>query len=262
MGFLQEGDPARYHLATTESGLDIAVHKKALPKPSDIDTRQASRLARYLKLPGDLVLPSADHEWGFGPVLRQIESPHPDWVLYSCDLPQGQQRNIGKTGVAQSTTLSLLFELLEREGKETDSVVQQHQTVNVMVNGIGVPEGFGLIAHLNPPLLSWLGENMSDPVSEVITDAMIKSFHKMYGSKPSIYDAREFYVDWQESGLLFTSVPRAFFNTARGTVIPGMGYDMTTNNSDFPHQQLSLLVGLAKIEELATGEYFRKAPQA
>ena len=111
-------------------------------------------------------------------------------------------------------------------------------------------------------LEQWLTENMSEPVSETVVEAMMKSYHRMWKTRPSPFDRHQFYVNWQEPGLLFTRVPMATLNSDRDGFKLGRGYDMSTNNSDLPHQQLSLLVGLAKIEELATGAYFRKVPQA
>ena len=262
MGYLREGDPARYHLATTPNGIDVAVHKQAIVKPTDINRNLVDNLARNFGVPHSFTFPSPDREWGFGPVLTQVDSPNPDWVLYSCDLPQGKPGGINRKSIATSATLSVLFGALEQEGKETDSPIQQHQIIDAMHVSLGDSEGFGLIVHLNPPLIQWLTENMSEPVSETVVEAMMKSYHRMWKTRPSPFDRHQFYVNWQEPGLLFTRVPMATLNSDRDGFKLGRGYDMSTNNSDLPHQQLSLLVGLAKIEELATGAYFRKVPQA
>lgn len=258
MGYLREGDPARYHLATTPNGIDIAVHKQAIIKPTDVDKSLIDNLTRNFGMPHYFTFPSPDREWGFGPVLRQVESPNPDWVLYSCDLPQGKPGAINRSSIATSATLSVLFRALGQEGKGTSASVAQHQTVNSMNSSLGDLEGFGLIVHLNPPLIQWLAENISGPISETVVEAMMRSYNKMWKTKPSLVDRRDYYVDWQEPGVLFTRVPMATLNSDRDDFKIGRGYDMSTNNSDLPQQQLSLLVGLAKIEEMATGEYFRK----
>lgn len=256
MGYLKEGDPARYHLATASDGLHVAVHKKAIVEPSDINRRQVDTIARYFGFPHSFILPSSDHEWGFRPVLRQTESPNPNWVLYSCDLPQGTAYHINKKDYATSATLGLLFDLLEEPNKETDSPVQQQQTIDLRPS---FDSDSLMIAHLNPPLVQWLRENISESIGDVVSKAMMKSYDRMYRSKDHPPIHRRFTIDWVEPKWLFLGVPPFANLNSNMDSRTGHdeGYDIVANNVDLPHQQLSLLVGLAKIEELATGAYFR-----
>jgi hypothetical protein len=257
MGLLREGDPARYHLATTPDGIEVAVHKKAILAPADINKRDVEFFKRCYGMPQSFTFPSADREWGFEAVLSQQESPNPDWLLYTCDLPKATAGKLNPKLLATSATLSILFDGLSHEDCATDASRFQYQSVSRMDAMLG--GSFELIVHLNPPLLDWLQKNMSESLSDTVVDAMFKSFRKMNKSRYPM-PKQDYYMEWQEPGLLFTRVPGTTLNAYREEYRKGLGYDMSTNNSDLPQQQLALLVGLARIEEMATGKYFRKVP--
>ncbi len=79
MGYLKEGSPARYHLATTGEVIQIAVNKKIVLRASNFSPRLTEEISKTNNLPDLFIPPSSDREWGFGPILREEQSENPEY---------------------------------------------------------------------------------------------------------------------------------------------------------------------------------------
>lgn len=260
MGYLKEGSPARYHLATENHGLLIAVHKKSIPSEDCYDPDQTEKVAEQNDLPEDFIPPSSDREWGFGPVLREEQSLNPEFVIYTCDFPKRGKENSDEIW-STAATLMLFFHALNFS-KESGSEVKQNLAVRMVLDRKKSYYGAGLGVELYSPLTIWIERNFNQERQISVKETMINAFHQMWNNQGDqhVFD-RDFNVSVTKPDLVHLSVmgdacsldPDEFIHN-------GYGYDLTPHNTDSPIQQLSLLTGVAKLEELATNRYFRKDP--
>ncbi len=259
MGYLKEGDPARYHLATNEEGLLIFVHKKAVPIASDFRANIVEAIAQRNNIPDLFLPPSADREWGFGHVLREQNSDNSDFISYVCELPKSFPPDGNPDRVfGVTSTLMLLFDALNLRN-DTNSQTKQNLMVQMAVDRTRDAYGSPISIKLFSPITHWIGEHATQRIKERIGDSMFEAFSKMWNTDGEF--GNQFRVGINHPNLIHLAV----FGDACGLDPEyidkkSLTYTLVPHNTDSPIQQLSLLAGVAKLEELATEKYFTQNP--
>jgi len=268
MGFLHEGDPARYHITPTETGIAVAVNKQTIPNFKIASAGRMDEIARYLKIP-PFIKPSSDHEWGFGPVFKETQSPNPDFVLYSCDFPhvfdKKQYNADGISAVLQS--LSSLFTFIGFSDGISNSPVEQQMDIDLDLDRSATLYVAPISAEIYSTLVKWMRNNLNDSVASQIKESMKIGYLNMWNDKVYTPHVSEFRLFWNNPKWLILAVPgdaadlgpnmHQIYDESENET----GYRMTPHNVDSPHQQLTLLTGLAKLDEIATDGYYKKDPK-
>lgn len=259
MGYLKEGSPARYHLSTTETGLTVAIHKKVLPKASDYRKGDPDFFGSLNKIHDVFIPPTPDREWGYGEVIREEESEHPDFVLYSVDFP----KHFSADGISDrvygvAASLKLLFDAVNFK-PETTAKEKQNLMVNLALDRTREVYGSVIGVDLYSNFTNALG-NATTNLEEKVVSAMVNSFKLMWGDNK---------LDLRYSFLARIMPPKDFHLAVFGNSC-GLDTDvddrlsdtikLIPHNTDNPVQQLSLLAGVARMEEFVTNNYFRKNP--
>ena len=267
MGHLSEGDPARYHITPTEKGIAVAVNKQTLPNFEITTQERMDEIARYQGIPS-FIKPSSEHEWGFGPVFKETQSPNPEWVIYSADYPHifKKDRFSADKAIALSQSLSTLFTFVGFSENTSSSPVEQQMDVDLGIDRSATFHGAPIGAEVYESLVKWMRANLDDDTAIQIRKSMQRGYQNMWNDHDFTPDFSDFRLFWNQPKWLFLAVPgdaadlgphmyHIFDESENET-----GYRMGPHNIDGPHQQLSLLSGLAKLDELATNGYYKIDP--
>lgn len=241
----------RYHLRSSGKEVSIAVHKKALPKEREL--KRLSYLGRNLEVPRELKFPSGQDAWGFGPVLV-FQSTDSDWLIYSADLPPTGLGMPNDNVYATSATLAILFESLNWNEYHTGTSRDQLLKVSLELNREKRFYGANIHVAVGDSLAKWISGNLDNGVKEALIDTMQTAFNKMRKTKVS---KEEFKVSFDEPKYIHLDCPgnrTGLDPTEMFSDDPNTGYVLTAHNSDSPVQQLVLLSGVAKLEEIASAE--------
>lgn len=254
--------PAWYKLDSDKGTVTIDAHKKAVPTSSSLDLERISRLQKLLELPEPFLHPSSDREWGFGPVLAQLENQNSDWITYKCLLPHPKANGEIDWDRLYSTaaTLQLLFRHLKQTRPETNSAIPQMLVIDLFLRERGVLYGSSLEVNIEPALCGWINQNAgNDKTEQIISRSMRESFKRMLG-KLEEFDHWYFSASLRDPKWIHLSCP----GNACG-LDPSdsyyhdhsldQGYELLPHNTDNPWQQLTLLSGLSKIDKLASKNY-------
>jgi len=277
MAYLKEGSPARYHLAPTPTGIEIGVHKTAAAILTEIKPDIENSKVEDLKLVHSFIPPSKDRPWGFGEIIKTDESENPDWVLYSLDFPpllgkKGERSN-HEPQIAVSATLDTLFTRLwiaDIDIKDNYAKQQMHIKNGVFKldeSALGVRLGYPIGAVLFEDFVRWSRQHSSVNLRKGVENTMKSAHARLWGGekKATRLLASEFNMNWVEPKWLHLSVSgnacgleaemdERYLDTEEDL---DSGYRLTPHNVDGPVQQFSLLSGLAALEEMAVGQYYK-----
>lgn len=183
------------------------------------------------------------------------------WVSYHCPLPiykkQGEKHiSERSTSTAVRTTLSILFELLNLDPEE-DTKYEIPQLV--VVDNFLVQEernGSSLSAIITPAMIPFLSNPESDSLKSIEEVMRTADEHMWQEKKRSKLFESDFRVHFYKSPKIHLSVQgdACGLDPAHYSGI-GCGYRLVPHNVDSGIQQLSLLMGLARLHELGRSFY-------
>jgi hypothetical protein len=264
MSKIQEGEPSRYHLGTSSTTIDIAINKGVAPDASGFPIKDMDVIRKYLQLPQEFILPSPDREWGFGPVLKLVDSPNPGWLIYQATLPDGISSKDDNDAFQVAATLGILFHDLNTTDRISNSTVPQNLTVSLN-SGRNWRDGNPIWVTINKPLVRWINMHLESALAPAIENTMTEAFNRISGNRST--EDQKYYrnkIKFRMSAPKFVSfdVPGdASLNSGTALIYENSnlkGYELSSHNVDRVVSQLTLLTGIAKLEELAFGNCFEK----
>jgi hypothetical protein len=210
---------------------------------------------------------AVEEKWGFGSVIMTEAGIRPDWVQMKLILPLigrplREEKN-DKIAVCNwplafsaAATLKLIFEVLVAFPAET-TISSSQLTVIEGMNVAADLNGGAFSVLLSRRLIEWIrkqigqGDWLND---EKTAKTMRDSFYFMFPPEDNGLFDSEFHVWVRRPKWLNLSVPgNACGLDPEDYSNPDShnGYSLLPHNVDTPLQQLSILIGLAKIHELA-----------
>ncbi len=275
-------EPGWYHLRTEGAALLVDIHDSAVPTADTVDPQQARWAQEALGLPEPLIFPSQDSEYfGFGPVLTEVGNDAPNWTTFRGELPvvaggklfaEDDFGDLSDTlgylircdyekAYPFAVTLNFLFKQLKKGEQSSDSPVPQHLHIG-MTNREEGPYASAIDADVLTPLARWIHTNVDTEPGNEIAKAMMTAFEHMRGQREP-YQEWDFRVDFRSPKWVNLTVPgnACGLDPDRESDESDIAYRLTPHNTDTPVEQLTLLFGLAKLEELAIADYRRVLAQ-
>ncbi len=261
----RESIPAWYEIGIHEkTTLIISIHPKALTlfdilKP---DSPIVAHFKKKFELP-DFIMPPVER-WGFGEVMQRVADER-GWTTYHCPLPvykklRQKENSDWSTAAAVRSTLCVLFGLLSFcPDEDTDYRVQQLIIVDnfLVENGLN---GGSLTAILTPAMTPFLSNPDADSLKSIQKAMQTADEYMWQDRKRSELFTRDFRVFCYEPTRIHFSVsgdacgldPASNDGAYRDE---NRGYRLVPHNVDSGMQQLSLLMGLARLAELGRSKY-------
>lgn len=275
MANLIEGSPARYHLATIPGVIQIAVNKSVMLTPTAFSRELTSAIQEELKLPEPFNPPSADKEWGFGPIIQQNEQPGSEWVIFNAGLPDV---DIDQTrAFAVAATLGLVLSVLNQSDIESLAQSPQYSKVELS-NSRGGFNSNPMYVGLFEPFVSWIKDKTEEEMTPPVLESMRSALAKLRPQSASFLQDRirlrkshtglvNFYAPGDATALgSFERPEYESTGSTEGPISAGfkrtLKHGLSPKNLDHVYSQLVLLAGVAKLEELATGGYFKSSQTA
>ncbi len=150
-----------------------------------------------------------------------------------------------------STSLNILACSLSLFDKNVDSTFPQLLTFEVASR-----RGYcGISGEISIPLKKWLASSPDKSHLTEIVSAMKTAYKKMYGQNIGIVREHSFDVRINDGGLIINCPGNACgIHPSDWHFKDGEGYKFSSHNVDTPAQQLTLLVGLASLHDIARKE--------
>lgn len=198
--------------------------------------------------------PPTEGSWGFDDSLSLGKSAQPEWILWEFKLPKIRS----KDGVGESSTkgiaalrcsLHVLFLILSMVKEETNSSEKQLIVIDSISLPIGDRRCSGSIdAVLTPTAISWLSKQPTGHIEEIVESMKRASEYMWEGvTRTNRFgaecDGRFIYLDIP--GEACHLYPENNHNPKSEE-----GYSMSCHNTDSSLQQLTFLVGLARLHVL------------
>ncbi len=191
--------------------------------------------------------------FGFREQFKKVSSPDPNWNVYEAALPNLRADN--SDDLALRASLSVIFNSLSLyEGTTTSPLPQLIVSEGLRIE-LG-PHGSALAATLTPAVCQWL--HMQPDNSELVSvvDTMMKADDCLWPNKRVSVRRHEFQARCGQPKWLHLQVPGNacgldpddYFNES-----PDVGYQLSPHNVDFALQQLTFLMGLARLHDLVRG---------
>ncbi|NMC36652.1 hypothetical protein GYA49_06470 [Candidatus Beckwithbacteria bacterium] len=244
--------PAWYSLDTTENRFLLSVHKQGIIGSAEYYQLLINFLYSHINTQCPFIPPSADHEWGFGPIISEYQHPSlSDWLIYECSLPTPQ----GGEEYRVASTLSMIFRQLSEIKHPTNSNFPQMLEVHIDVDSSG--RQHSIFVKIRPALSRWLDFNAGKGRELDIIKVMREVYILMRGSVEYIRKSnlnatiRSCEIKLVCPGNGCWLAPAA---TPYGQRV-GEAYEMTPHNIDDIVQLLTLTVGVAKVDKLALEDY-------
>lgn len=199
--------------------------------------------------------------WGFGgTIARKISNDRETLV---CPLPKALR--VGNINYHDeepesddqklydlTASLHLVFNKLYRCPFSHDSGVRQSNSPLHVISGFnpGVSQGLGINAGLSPTVCRWLSTQPEGQIKEIVA-SMKRDYRFMSGERSHIWDD-EIWAKVQRPDRLILRCPgnAACLTPEQTSIRPLEGYELCPGNVDSPIQQLTLLTGLAQLDQL------------
>lgn len=259
-------EPGRYHLRTEEDALLLDVHESVVPDADSPAMQGTEHRRKAMGIADGFVYTSPDSDrLGYGGTLEEVGNGAPGWTTFRGELPE-ISRGIGMTDHRRAypltTTLEVLLGHFRVTEHDSDSLVPQYQTLLALRNDREAL-GYGHMVHAEvlPPLVRWIHDNLGEGREEAVADAMREAHGRMSGGE-DLYGPYDFRVALKPPKWIHMDVPgdacgldpeSGGFGGRDGET--DGAYRLIPHNTDTPLQQLTLLYGLAKLEELAVEDY-------
>lgn len=230
----------------------IRIHKKALYLLGKLkpDSPIVVHTPKALRIP-EFIFPT-EKKWGFGEVLEKEEESK-EWVSYNCRLPIVDFKGDDRSHYAVRATLQVLFIVLSFPDRETDCSMPQL----IWIEGMGVEEriyGATIVATLTPTFVKFLSCSITEKMCRETEGAMRDAHSRLWPDKKINRLFRgDFNVVVRERGALHLNVPgnACGLDPDHHRYADGDGYRLLPHNTDGSTHQLTLLVGLAKLHDIA-----------
>lgn len=260
---IEEDIPAFYEIGTDNQGaiLKVLIHNKVKDDLRDILSNPHSPLIGGLQeefqLPS-FVPPVGGKEGGFGNVLKIVEGNCSDWTELNCPLPQRSADKLTPGDVKNlrsvSATLRVLFTGLNILDTDTGYHLPQLMTLNVFCR-YGF-HGGSIEGDFSRRLINWFSRGLSEQLCREIVSEM-RNADKYIDKRavPLLSDVRVSYSPPKWVTLYCAGTGSDLVDLGPVSVNDvedlGSGYSISSHNCDGPHPQLVLLMGLAKMHDLA-----------
>lgn len=200
--------------------------------------------------------------WGFGEVLREIPCEQNGWVAYRATLPVVKSVTRGDRlkyvdwnplGRLRAT-LDVLFNALWLFDGDTGLQLPQL----IIINSMAVTASGAISAVLTPAMILFLAKQDEGQDFKSVVNTMRRTDEYLWQEEgnPNPYSISQFHVILQKSKFLHFCVPGDACgldpdsHSYSGDSL-AKGYSLVPHNVDNGIQQLSLLMGLAKLHSLA-----------
>lgn len=202
-------------------------------------------LQKNLQIPS-FILPTQKF-WGFGRVLRRVESKNEKEVSLQCKIPRSKK--LWERAYSVSASLQVLFSVLDifHYENKTDSKFFQLVAIDAMVTE-RKDWGGAINISVSPALCRWLNRQEDGLHSAEIAEVMRVVHERMMGKKFSkffrftAWFRQPCWVNLECPGNACGLDPEGYENSYMDE-----GYSLYPHNTDSPVQQLALLAGIADI---------------
>lgn len=198
--------------------------------------------------------------WGFGATFRTLTIDQSDWLVVECKLPFGENKKAKDC----ARTLALLLQAARFCENEIHTSSQNQQLLVVTgLLGEDTQSGWDLSLDIGKKLFAWTLANSKQMNKEII-DEMKKVWMRLEGRRTLKHWAEDkFQAYLHPNGGLYLQVPgnAADLCPAIGSELGSFddlkesdhynGYCLVPHNIDSPLQQLSLLAGVLKLQDVA-----------
>ena len=210
---------------------------------------------------GDFIFPSA-LPWGYAPVFMDYPSPIPDWHRIICELPcfidaNGEiMEHAWVRGREIIASLWFLITCLENIRDDTHAQIPPYQSLELVVSG-GCDDHslrYAIGAGISDACCNWITSHQNAPEIGTITTFMQNAYCRMYRLKTiDRYSANTCCAKVRSECSISFDAPgdRCGIGTYTNHR-QRFGIEMYDHNVDTPVQVLTLLVGLAKFNQLAS----------
>jgi hypothetical protein len=263
-----EAIPAWYRLSVKDGRvLVISIHQKAMEYLRSLEYSKASMVSGFIKkLRLDAFIPPTESSWGFGrwtlwgpdAVLESKAPKNSLWTSCECALPVFRDDADHQKFIRIRATLSVLFQALAIYGFDGDTEWNKPQLV--VINGLRVEcdlHGGSLSATLTPAMIAYLRAQPGNSELSEVSNAMKQASRHMLGRPKGYDDSHSYKAHCRQPKWINLTVPGDACGLDPGdyhdTSLES-GYDMHPHNVDSSFQQLSFLMGLAKLHQLAEKE--------
>ncbi len=252
--------PAWYELSFKDGGtLVIRVHERAMDRLRSLGHRLSHAQVFERKFGLGPFAPLTGDVGGFQGTLKLVSDSDHEWSTLECAFPiEGHEGGQAITPslrrlYAVRSSLSYLFAALERI---PDGDLDSGPPQLLVINGVTVEEkqhGGHLYVTLTPPVTKWLERHADEERIIAIEEAMRATYCHIAPTLGEVFGIKEFRAVSRKSRGLFMVVPG---NACGLGVLPnesrevGEGYCLTPHNIDSGLEQLTLLMGLAKLHDL------------
>jgi len=221
----------------------------------------SARTIEYMENDKELELPSfissTEKVWGFGKILRWVESKETNWHTLKCPLPaifKPGGKICWKQAFHVSATLNALFVcLLHPDLHQSGSENLQLLIVDGFHTAVGIYGGALTIA-LSKPMIRWVSKQPHESYNQEITDSMQAVYENMWQKEDLSGLRNECYAHFSQPKWVNLNCPGNSCGLDPQDYYDGddpKWYRLIPHNTDSPMQQLILLSGFAKMNQLA-----------
>ena len=258
---LDSNVPAWYELSADGPTLTIRVHPLAAAFVRQYVKADFLEVTDLLESRPELpaFIDSTEQRWGFGPIISVVDSED-DWICWQCTLPQASKPDPDAWKAMRALTGSLwtLFLALYGFDGEIDNDKSQLLVIDHMAVYSDEIGAKAISAMVSKQLVAWIAQqedqSRTDQITEVIKSSVRHIWTDLGGS--SISECR-----------CWTRPPKwIFLDTIGNSAGIGTksfsdedtdeGYHLVPDNTDSSIHLLTLLMGLAKLYELARADGF------
>lgn len=201
--------------------------------------------------------PSETQSWGFGKILIPAKSADNDWLTYECLLPvlhNGSRFIETKSNVlAVRSTFQVLFSALLIFDNNTNSKDSQLMVIDSLRVDADIYGG-ALNVTLTPTVAKWLSKQSDNFRLTDVEKAMFQAHNHMWRDEEFQEKPWDFIAICRQPKWINFTVPGNACgldpNDYHDSEKLDLGYRLSPHNTDSSLQQLTLLIGLAKLQEL------------
>lgn len=240
--------------------LRISVHREMMDELGDIpwDTAPVVKDIIDRHHVTSFTPPAEFGAWGFDEVFTTVESTDPDFVMWEIEIPQLKKNQVVQDRALKEMrarcNLYILFFILNYPKIETSSTKKQL----IVIECLCLPTGDrsfaqgSLSASLSPTAVSWIRTQPQGHIEPII-DAMRIAHDHLWKS----HFSERFGAYHRGEGFFWLDVPGDACDIAPERYHDDeTGYCLVPHNVDSGVQQITFLVGLAKLHELIRADGF------
>ncbi|MDO8638903.1 MAG: hypothetical protein Q7R43_04975 [Candidatus Daviesbacteria bacterium] len=259
---IQDNIPTVYEIGVGEDehSLKIKTDSKTFQDINDHFKDPNHKWINFLKnkfrLSDFCSLPETD--WGFGSVLKQ-ENVENDSILWRCDLPEGKTKEISWPALYNiSASLMVMFDSLSISEEKTSSQIPQLMHLSLSV-GFDL-HGGSMNAYFGKSIIPWLEKQPHDLSNKDIEQTMRNTDMHLNGKLIKHQDQYLYrFLAWTRQPCWINlmcpgdacGLDPEDYNDPRPD-----GYKLLPHNIDSPLQQLTFIMGLARMHDLARQDGF------